>query len=69
MIIENTFYKRDAVLHTRVPEEIKIAFQELAKSKGKTASTYVLELVLNELKKERGSINHHLTQNHTNHDK
>ncbi|MBK8194573.1 MAG: hypothetical protein IPK76_15665 [Lewinellaceae bacterium] len=46
MIIGNTFFKRDAVLHARVPEEIKKAFQALAKTKGKTASEYVLGLVL-----------------------
>lgn len=54
MIIENVFFKRDAVLHARVPEEIKKAFQDLAKAKDKTASEYVLELVLGELSRERG---------------
>lgn len=69
MIIENTFYKRNAVLHTRLPEEVKQAFQVLAQEKGKTASTYMLELVLNELKKEAGSINQFLTHNYSDHDK
>jgi len=52
MIIGNIFFKRDAVLHARVPGEIKKAFQQLAKQKGKTASEYVLELVLQELHAE-----------------
>ena len=55
MIIENVFFKRDAFLHARVPEEIKKAFQELAKSKGKTVSGYVLELILKELSQEKGN--------------
>lgn len=55
MIIGNTFFKRDAVLHARVPGEIKEAFQKLAKEKGKTASEYVLELILQELHREEES--------------
>ena len=54
MIIGNTFFKRDAVLHARVPGEIKDAFQKLAKAKGRTASEYVLELILQELHREEG---------------
>ena len=54
MIIGKTFFKRDAVLHARVPGEIKEAFQKLAKEKGKTASEYVLELILQELHREEG---------------
>ena len=55
MIIGNTFFKRDAVLHARVPGEIKEAFQKLAKEKGKTTSEYVLELILQELHREEES--------------
>ena len=54
MIIGKTFFKRNAVLHARVPGEIKEAFQKLAKEKGKTASEYVLELILQELHREEG---------------
>lgn len=54
MIIGKTFFKRDAVLHARVPGEIKEAFQKLAKERGKTASEYVLELILQELHREEG---------------
>lgn len=54
MIIGKTFFKRDAVLHARVPGEIKEAFQKLAKEKGRTASEYVLELILGELHREEG---------------
>lgn len=55
MIIGNIFFKRDAVLHARVPGKIKEAFQKLAKEKGRTASEYVLELILQELQQEEGS--------------
>ncbi|NET37016.1 MAG: hypothetical protein F6K19_34165 [Cyanothece sp. SIO1E1] len=58
MIIGNTFFKRDAVLHARVPGEIKKAFQDLAKKKGRTASEYVLELILQELQLEEGRDRH-----------
>lgn len=58
MIIGKTFFKRNAVLHARVPGEIKEAFQKLAKEKGKTASEYVLELILQELHQEEGERNH-----------
>lgn len=60
MIIGKTFFKRDAVLHARVPGEIKEAFQTLAKEKDKTASEYVLELILQELQREEG-----ISENHT----
>lgn len=55
MIIGKTFFKRDAVLHARIPGEIKETFQTLAKEKGKTASEYVLELILQELHREEAS--------------
>ena len=55
MIIGDTFFKRDDVLHARLPGEIKKAFQALAKTKGKTVSEYVLELVLKELRREEGN--------------
>ncbi|PHN00929.1 ribbon-helix-helix domain-containing protein [Flavilitoribacter nigricans] len=71
MIIGKTFFKRDAFLHARVPEEIKQAFQALAKSKGKTASEYVLELVLNELEREEVNLQSSVgdKQNLKNHEK
>jgi predicted DNA-binding protein len=72
MIIGNTFFKRDAVLHARIPGQIKKAFQELAKEKGKTTSEYVLELVLNELHREEEGIfgpSASKTQNTNDHDK
>lgn len=55
MIIGDTFFKRDDVLHARLPSEVKKAFQALAKTKGKTVSEYVLELVLKELRREEGN--------------
>ena len=72
MIIGNTFFKRDAVLHARVPGEIKEAFQKLAKEKGRTASEYVLELILQELQREEGRDWNHTAdkpQNTDDHDK
>lgn len=54
MIIGDTFFKRDDVLHARLPGEVKKAFQVLARTKGKTVSEYVLELVLKELRREEG---------------
>lgn len=71
MIIGNTFFKRDAVLHARVPGEIKEAFQQLAKEKGRTASEYVLELILQELQRQEGrgdDPSADLPQNNDHHD-
>ena len=68
MIIGNTFFKRDAVLHARVPGEIKKAFQDLAKKKGRTASEYVLELILQELQLEEGRDRHQDAGNPQNSD-
>ena len=53
MIIGKTFFKRDAVLHARIPSEIKMAFQNLAENKGISASEYLLKLVLQELHVEK----------------
>ena len=69
MVIENVYFKRDAVLHARVPEEIKRAFMELAERKDKSASEYVLELVLRELRCEtqnaiQTALNHQKNDDH-----
>ena len=70
MFIGNTFFKCDAFLHTRLPEEIKTAFKTLAKAKGKTVSAYVLELVIKELEEEGGfNVAAIKTQNRKDHEK
>jgi predicted DNA-binding protein len=72
MIIGKRYYKRDAVLHCRLPEELKKAFQALAKAQGKTASEYVLELILEELSRQESHGQDHDEENRQNtadHDK
>lgn len=54
MFIGETFYKCDAFIHARLPEEVKQAFRALALEKDKTASEYVLDLILRELHQEGG---------------
>ncbi len=68
MVIENVYFKRDAVLHARLPAEIKLAFMELASQKGKTASAYVLELVLRELSREQKDASNTALNNQKNDD-
>ena len=52
MILNHAIYKRDSFLNARVPSEVKESFEQLAKSKGRSKSEYLLELVLKELEKE-----------------
>lgn len=52
MIVNQILFKRDSFINARVPKEIKEQFERLARSKGKSKSEYVLELVLQELTKE-----------------
>ena len=52
MIFKNVIFKRDSFINTRVPKQVKSKFDSLAKSKGKSKSKYLLELVLKELESE-----------------
>jgi predicted DNA-binding protein len=52
MILNNAIFKRDSFLNARVPKEVKQKFEELAKSKGRSKSEYILALVLKELEQE-----------------
>ena len=44
MIIGTSIINRESYVNFRVPESLKLQFYDLAKSKGKSASTYMLEL-------------------------
>ena len=53
MIIGTTVVNRASYINCRVPEAIKEQFYLMAKAKGKSASTYLLELILKEIEKEQ----------------
>ena len=57
MIIGSTIINRESYVNCRVPESLKLQFYALAKSKGKSASSYILELILQEFERENIEIN------------
>ena len=52
MIIGTSIVNRSAYVNCRLPQAIKDQFVDLAKAKGKSASAYLLELVLKEFERE-----------------
>ena len=52
MIIGTTIVSRAAYINCRLPEHLKQQFYALAKSKGKSGSSYLLELILKEFERE-----------------
>ena len=52
MIIGTSIVNRASYINCRVPEAIKEQFYLMAKAKGKSASTYLLELILKEIERE-----------------
>ena len=57
MIIGTTVIKRASYVNCRLPEPIKQRFYQIAKAKGVSASSYLLELILKELERENSLAN------------
>ena len=52
MIIGTSIVNRASYINCRLPEAIKEQFILMAKARGKSASTYLLELILKEIERE-----------------